>query len=67
MGRRDAEALLKKVQKTEGWTVEKTNGQHYKVCSPTGEMVFLPSTPGDHRALKNMKAALKRAGWRPPQ
>lgn len=46
----------------QGWTVTLTRGNHYKMVSPTGAVQFQPSTPGEGRALKNIKAQLRRAG-----
>lgn len=46
----------------QGWKLSLTGGNHYKCVSPTGKVVFMPSTPGEGRSLKNMKAQLRRAG-----
>jgi hypothetical protein len=29
-----------------GWTIKKTNGNHYRLAGPNGELVFASSTPG---------------------
>lgn len=45
-----------------GWTVTKTGGGHLRFRSPTGALVFAPSTPSDHRSVKNTAAELRRHG-----
>jgi len=48
---------------TQGWRVE-LKGSHYRAypSDPTVESVTFSVTPSDHRALKNIKADLKRHG-----
>ena len=52
----------RRIAERQGWTVAKTRGGHLKFTSPTGRVVFTPSTPGGGRALANMRAELRRAG-----
>lgn len=52
----------------QGWSVEKTGGGHLRFKSPTGAVVFTPSTPGGgNRAIENTRAALRRAGLNLPR
>lgn len=45
----------------DGWTVEKTAGNHIKFVPPFGkEVIHTGSTPSDHRAVKNLEAQIKR-------
>lgn len=64
---------LKKIRRTEygplveaaieaGWTLERTGGNHLKLQSPDGKVVFLPSSPSDWRGAKNMRSLLRRYG-----
>lgn len=44
-----------------GWTREPSRNGHIKLRHPTtGRMVVMASTPSDVRALKNIRAELKR-------
>jgi len=46
----------------QGWTVTPTKGGHLKFQSPKGDVVFAAGTPSDWRAMKNVRAHLRRAG-----
>jgi hypothetical protein len=47
----------------QGWTVTYTGGCHLRWCPPSGKQtVYSATTPTDRRALKNMKARLRRSG-----
>lgn len=59
--RKDLRALFRDLEQR-GWSVEVTGGNHYKLKGPRGQIVFCPGTPSDHRALKNLKAMLRRQG-----
>ena len=49
----------------QGWRVVRTNGDHYKWYAPDGKTIVVSgSTPSDHRALKNQKSMMRRAGFR---
>ena len=44
-----------------GFTATRTNGGHLRFSHPAiSGWVFGPSTPSDHRAVKNLVATLKR-------
>lgn len=45
-----------------GWTVEFTRGGHMRWTNPEGKVTFTPATPGKARALKNIRAQLRRNG-----
>ena len=47
-----------------GWVVTLTKGGHYKAVSPNKRIpiVIIPKTPGEYRALKNLKSLLRRYG-----
>lgn len=49
----------------QGWRVEKTRRRcHIRAYSPDGKtIVHTGGTPGDHRALANWLADLRRAGF----
>lgn len=45
----------------DGFTASKTNGGHWRFEHPNMVgPVFAPSTPSDHRAVKNMMALIRR-------
>jgi hypothetical protein len=45
-----------------GWSIEKTNSQHYKWVPPNGgEIFFTSSTPSDWRTMANVQGYIKRA------
>jgi hypothetical protein len=48
-----------------GWSVELTNGSHLKFIKPGKPIIFGSSTPGDWRAIKNVKAKMERADRQP--
>lgn len=47
---------------TQGWWVERSNNNHYKVYPPNGNIVFISSTPSDYRAIKNIERDLRANG-----
>lgn len=47
---------------SQGWTIGRTNGGHLRWKSPTGDPYFTPSTPSDHRAVKNARSDMERMG-----
>lgn len=49
----------------QGWKVERTSKNHYKLTSPDGHIVGHSGTPSDHRAVLNFRAELKRKGLLP--
>ncbi len=47
----------------QGWSVTVSGGGHLRFRSPTGALVFAPSTPrGGKRSVENTTAQLRRAG-----
>jgi len=53
--------VLDRIKKTPGWDW-RMGGKHIKVSGPAGELVTMPSTASDARALANTVHQLKRAG-----
>jgi hypothetical protein len=45
-----------------GWRIERTQGGHFKWSPPIGRIIYTSSTPSDHRAMRNVRADLKREG-----
>jgi hypothetical protein len=56
--------LLRSLER-QGFTVEKTKKNHYKVFKDNRLVATLPCTPSDWRSLRNCVSVLKRAGYRP--
>lgn len=50
------------VARDSGCRVENTSGGHIRVYAPDGSVVSLPSTPSDHRSVKNARSKMRRAG-----
>lgn len=48
--------------RAQGWTIEVRRNSHLKWVSPDGKSVFTSSTPSDHRAVKNARRDLRKAG-----
>ena len=46
----------------QGWKVERAKNNHYKLLAPNGNIVFVSSTPSDHRALQNIERDLRVNG-----
>jgi hypothetical protein len=44
-----------------GATLDVTGSCHYRLRLPSGAIVFAPGTPSDWRALRNVRAELRRA------
>lgn len=52
---------LRRALERDGFTVQDTPGGHTRITHPDKPgIVFGPSTPSDWRALKNMKAQIRR-------
>ncbi len=52
--------LLRELER-DGFTATRTSGGHLRLSHPAiSGCVFGPSTPSDHRAVKNLLAMLKR-------
>jgi len=46
---------------SQGWSVERAS-KHWKLRSPAGRVVFCPLTPSDWRAIRNVRAKVRREG-----
>lgn len=46
---------------SEGWTVARTSGGHFKFIKPGLPPIFTSSTASDHHAGRNARAMLRRA------
>lgn len=55
----DVRRLLREMERS-GWTVQRTRSDHYKLIHPSGEFVFMASTPSCHRWEKNVRARIRR-------
>lgn len=52
---------MRVLAKEYGATLDVTGGSHYRLRLPSGAVVFAPGTPSDWRALRNLRANLRRA------
>lgn len=60
MSNKDTNQFIEQCR-AEGFTVQKTNGNHWRFTHPQMEgTVFHSSTPSDHRALDNLKSEIRR-------
>ncbi len=59
--KRDLKEIIASLTRS-GWTARKTGAGHWRFQAPSGALVFTGSTPGDVRALANLKARLRREG-----
>lgn len=53
---------LFKAARDHGWKVKRRNNGHYLIQGPNNEKVFCSGTASDHRAVKNIKRDLSKAG-----
>lgn len=53
---------LIEIAEAQGWIVTMRRSRHLKWTAPDGWSYFSASTPSDHRAIKNLRAALVRHG-----
>ena len=60
-GGKDLRKLLRTLRAL-GWKTERRKGGHYCLTAPDGVQVFTGSTASDWRALKNLRARLRRMG-----
>ncbi len=58
---------LLKLAKQQGWEVGKTKKNHTVFTGPDGQRVVSPSTPSDHRSMKNTVGELRRHGMEVPR
>ena len=64
MFHRDLRGLVKAAMAA-GWSVDVTTSGHARFRSPDGvTTVIAGRTPGDKRAIKNVRSSLERAGLR---
>ncbi len=61
-GRKDTGRLLAAARR-HGCQVSR-GGKHFKVRTPSGQLVVVAAAPSDHRALANARADLRRSGVR---
>ncbi len=47
---------------TAGWTIRRTRNSHLVWTSPAGARLVTSCSPSDRRAVRNHRAALRRAG-----
>jgi hypothetical protein len=59
---RDTRKLFKQIETYEGWEVSRRNSGHFVIEGPERQKVFCSGTASDHRALKNLKRDLAKAG-----
>lgn len=58
---------LKKALKAQGFEVVPTKNSHETVRKNGVRVTTLPSSPSDHRTMKNCLAELRRAGFQWPR
>lgn len=58
---RDLKAAAERARKA-GWTITQTRSGHLAWKPPSGQTVFCPGTPSDHRSIANVISKLRRAG-----
>jgi hypothetical protein len=58
---RDLRQLARRAEAA-GWIITLTGSNHLAWKPPSGQTVFCPSTPSDHRSVQNVIGKLKRAG-----
>lgn len=61
MSRKDIGALLDKVRE-QNFTVRLAKSGHFRVTSPDGETVTVSASPRSPRALRDVRADLRRLG-----
>lgn len=44
-----------------GWVITDTGGNHFKLKHTTGPIVFVSRTASDYRAIRNVRADMRRA------
>ena len=53
--------LARKARK-QGWTITMTRGTHLAWTSPSGAVIYTPSSPSESRGYRNTRAEFRRAG-----
>jgi len=56
---REIDQLIRELGQN-GWTAERTRGQHYKLTRSSGLIYFCSGTASDRRAIKNIRADIAR-------
>jgi hypothetical protein len=54
-------ALARKARR-KGWTITTTGGGHLAWTSPSGAVIYTPSSPSESRGYLNTRAQFRRAG-----
>ncbi|MEJ5869340.1 hypothetical protein WDV85_16540 [Pseudokineococcus sp. 5B2Z-1] len=64
MPSKEMRALIKELE-DQGWRVVLARSGHYKAFPPdkSQSMVTMPSTPSDHRSMRNTIRDLKHSGY----
>ncbi len=57
----NARKFVRSLQR-EGWSWEYNGSGHIKLTSPEGMKLTMAATPSDQRALKNVRAQVRRIG-----
>ena len=63
MKSKEARKLLALLAK-QGWLIEVRRSNHLKITAPSGRFIFCSSTPSDHRAFLNLRADLRKLGFK---
>ena len=58
---REVAELLQKCRDA-GCQISRGKSGHYRIKTPSGQFIFMSSTPGDHRAILNARSVLRRYG-----
>jgi hypothetical protein len=58
---KEAKKLFRQVV-SHGWEVRRRGSGHLVIEGPNQQKVFCSATPSDHRAIKNIKRDLAKAG-----
>jgi hypothetical protein len=59
---------LRALAEAQGWRVRRAKTNHWIFLAPDGVgTAWMPSTPSDHRTIRNTKADLRRMGLRIPR
>jgi predicted RNA binding protein YcfA (HicA-like mRNA interferase family) len=59
---KEAKKLFREVMSQDGWEVTRRASGHVLIEGPNQQKVFCSATPSDHRAIKNIKKDLAKAG-----
>lgn len=59
MSNKDLKQIREEAERN-GWAVAPTSGGHLKWKAPSGKVMFTAATPSDCRAIKNIKAWIRK-------